>query len=292
MEDLSFSALAPRFGTRPVMGTWSEIGTSQMNGGALSWSNIWSGLKSFGSSLASTANKAWNSGTVTSVRNKLKDADVQGKIGEVIASGVHGALDVANQAVSHAVDRRCNSSSCGSSSSSASSSNRWASWNPPMRWRQTSCLLPPRTSCLLLLLRRLPRPLPRANPAGRPAKRPPPPRRSSSAPTSPLPMKSCIPTRPGSPPPWSCVPRPNCPPWPTIRCAPRRRSPPPPPPLPPPPPPRPPRLLCVGVRPRLRPRLRRVPKAPQVGVRARGWQNKLNTIVGLGVRTCKRRRCY
>ena len=33
-------------------------------------------------------------------------------------------------------------------------------------------------------------------------------------------------------------------------------------------------------------------KAPQVGVRARGWQNKLNTIVGLGVRTCKRRRCY
>ena len=106
MEDLSFSALAPRFGTRPVMGTWSEIGTSQMNGGALSWSGLWSGLKSFGSSLASTANKAWNSGAVQSVRNKLKDADVQGKIGEVLASGVHGALDVANQAVSHAVDRK------------------------------------------------------------------------------------------------------------------------------------------------------------------------------------------
>lgn len=286
MEDLSFSALAPRFGTRPVMGTWSEIGTSQMNGGALSWSGLWSGLKSFGSSLASTANKAWNSGAVQSVRNKLKDADVQGKIGEVLASGVHGALDVANQAVSHAVDRKLQMQQLRQQQLLRQQREQMGVMEPSYEM-ETDELPPPPKELLVP-----PPPPPSAPPASaaparRPAKRPatgtheilirsdePPPYEEL------YPDKAGIPaTLELRPPPETKLPA----------VAHNKMRPPPPLTAPTTPAPAPAPAAPVRRRPAAAPASS---KAPQMGVRARGWQNKLNTIVGLGVRATKRRRCY
>lgn len=286
MEDLSFSALAPRFGTRPVMGTWSEIGTSQMNGGALSWSGLWSGLKSFGSSLASTANKAWNSGAVQSVRNKLKDADVQGKIGEVLASGVHGALDVANQAVSHAVDRKLQQQQLRQQQLLRQQREQMGIVEPSYEM-ETDELPPPPKELLLPPPPPPSAPPAAATPARRPAKRPatgtqeilirsdePPPYEEL------YPDKAGIPaTLELRPPPETKLPA----------VAHNKMRPPPPLTAPTTPAPVPTPAAPVRRRPAAAPASS---KAPQMGVRARGWQNKLNTIVGLGVRATKRRRCY
>lgn len=288
MEDLSFSALAPRFGTRPVMGTWSEIGTSQMNGGALSWSGLWSGLKSFGSSLASTANKAWNSGAVQSVRNKLKDADVQGKIGEVLASGVHGALDVANQAVSHAVDRKLQQQQLRQQQLLRQQREQMGVMEPSYEM-ETDELPPPPKELLLPPPPPPSAPPAAATPARRPAKRP-----AASTGTQeilirsdePPPYEELYPDKAGIPATLELRPPPE-----TKLPAVAHNKMRPPPPLTAPTTPAP--AAPVRRRPAAAPAAAPASsKAPQVGVRARGWQNKLNTIVGLGVRTCKRRRCY
>lgn len=289
MEDLSFSALAPRFGTRPVMGTWSEIGTSQMNGGALSWSGLWSGLKSFGSSLASTANKAWNSGAVQSVRNKLKDADVQGKIGEVLASGVHGALDVANQAVSHAVDRKLQQQQLRQQQLLRQQREQMGVMEPSYEMETDE--LPPPPKELLLPPPPPSAPPAAATPARRPAKRP-----AASTGTQeilirsdePPPYEELYPDKAGIPATLELRPETKLP-----AVAHNKMR---------PPPPLTSTTTSAAAAPAPAPAapVRRRPaaaapassKAPQMGVRARGWQNKLNTIVGLGVRTCKRRRCY
>ena len=286
MEDLSFSALAPRFGTRPVMGTWSEIGTSQMNGGALSWSGLWSGLKSFGSSLASTANKAWNSGAVTSVRNKLKDADVQGKIGEVLASGVHGALDVANQAVSHAVDRKLQMQQLRQQQLLRQQREQMGVVEPSYEM-ETDELPPPPKELLVP-----PPPPPSAPPASaaparRPAKRPATGTQEILIRSDePPPYEELYPDKAGIPATLELRPPPE-----TKLPAVAHNKMRPPPPLAPPttPAPAPTPAAPVRRRPAAAPASS---KAPQMGVRARGWQNKLNTIVGLGVRATKRRRCY
>ncbi|WPC87263.1 capsid protein precursor pVI [Human adenovirus 11] len=106
MEDINFSSLAPRHGTKPYMGTWSDIGTSQLNGGAFNWSSIWSGLKNFGSTIKTYGNKAWNSSTGQALRNKLKDQNFQQKVVDGIASGINGVVDLANQAVQKKINSR------------------------------------------------------------------------------------------------------------------------------------------------------------------------------------------
>lgn len=278
MEDLSFSALAPRFGTRPVMGTWSEIGTSQMNGGALSWSGLWSGLKSFGSSLASTANKAWNSGAVQSVRNKLKDADVQGKIGEVLASGVHGALDVANQAVSHAVDRKLQQQQLRQQQLLRQQREQMGLVEPSYEM-ETDELPPPPED---LLPPPPPPPPASATPARRPVKRPAATQEIIIRSDEPPPYEELYPDKAGIPATLELRPETKLP-----AVAHNKMRPPPP--LTAPTTPAPAPAAPVRRRPAAAPASS---KAPQMGVRARGWQNKLNNIVGLGVRTSKRRRCY
>ena len=91
MEDINFASLAPRHGTRPFMGTWNEIGTSQLNGGAFNWSSVWSGLKNFGSTLRTYGNKAWNSSTGQLLREKLKDQNFQQKVVDGLASGINSS---------------------------------------------------------------------------------------------------------------------------------------------------------------------------------------------------------
>lgn len=106
MEGINFSALAPRYGSRPMLSGWSDIGISSMNGGAFNWGNLWSGLKSFGSSVKSWGNKAWQSNTAQALRQKLKDTDLQSKVVEGLASGIHGVVDLANQEIANAVQKR------------------------------------------------------------------------------------------------------------------------------------------------------------------------------------------
>lgn len=106
MEDINFSSLAPRHGTRPYMGTWNEIGTSQLNGGAFNWNSIWSGLKNFGSTIKSYGTKAWNSQTGQMLRDKLKDQNFQQKVVDGLASGINGVVDIANQAVQKQIANR------------------------------------------------------------------------------------------------------------------------------------------------------------------------------------------
>lgn len=106
MENINFSALAPRVGSRPMMSTWNDIGVSSMNGGAFSWGSIWSGLKSFGSTAKNYGSKLWNSSTGVKLRQKLKDTNAQDKLVEGLAQGVHGAIDIANQEIAKAIEKR------------------------------------------------------------------------------------------------------------------------------------------------------------------------------------------
>lgn len=92
-----------------MLSSWSDIGTSSMNGGAFNWGSLWSGVKSFGSSLKNWGNRAWNSSTGQALRQKLRDTNLQEKVAEGIASGIHGAVDLANQEIARAVERRLQS---------------------------------------------------------------------------------------------------------------------------------------------------------------------------------------
>lgn len=89
-----------------MMSSWSGIGTSNMNGGAFNWGNLWSNIKNFGSSVKAWGSKAWNSSSGQALRQKLKDSKVQEKIIEGINTGIHGAIDLANQEVQKAIDKR------------------------------------------------------------------------------------------------------------------------------------------------------------------------------------------
>ncbi len=80
-----------------------------MNGGAFNWGNLWSGVKSFGSSIKNWGNRAWNSSTGQALRQKLKDSNLQEKVVEGLASGIHGAVDIANQEIAKAVQKRLES---------------------------------------------------------------------------------------------------------------------------------------------------------------------------------------
>ncbi len=88
------------------MGTWSDIGNSQLNGGAFNWSSLWSGLKNFGSTLKTYGNKAWNSSTGQALREKLKEQNFQQKVVDGLASGINGVVDLANQAVQKQINSR------------------------------------------------------------------------------------------------------------------------------------------------------------------------------------------
>lgn len=102
--DLDFSSLAPRRGTQPLLG--STFGTSDLSGGAINWSGLWSGIKNFGSNIKHWGNKAWNSSTGQALRQKLKDTDLQGKVVEGISTGIHGAIDVARQELDRRLEQK------------------------------------------------------------------------------------------------------------------------------------------------------------------------------------------
>lgn len=106
MDAVTFTSLAPRIGSRPMMSGWSEIGTSAMSGGAFNWGSVWSGLKSFGSKVKTYGTKAWNSSTAKQLRDKLKDTHFQEKVVDGLATGIHGAIDIARQRLDKELDKR------------------------------------------------------------------------------------------------------------------------------------------------------------------------------------------
>ncbi|ARQ79784.1 pVI [bat adenovirus 10] len=106
MEEINFTALAPRRGNKPMLTAWSSIGNSQMSGGAFNWGSVWSGLKSVGNTLKNWGNKAWTSSTGEALRQKLKDTNFQEKIVDGISTGIHGAVDIARQQLDKAIESR------------------------------------------------------------------------------------------------------------------------------------------------------------------------------------------
>ncbi|UYL15013.1 pVI [Bat mastadenovirus] len=106
MDAVTFTSLAPRIGSRPMMSGWSDIGTSAMSGGAFSWGNVWSGLKNFGSKAKNYGSKIWNSSTGQKLRDKLKQTNFQDKVVEGLATGIHGAIDLARQKLDKELDKR------------------------------------------------------------------------------------------------------------------------------------------------------------------------------------------
>nr|WRQ19816.1 MAG: pVI protein [unidentified adenovirus] len=106
MEDLNFAFLAPRCGLKPIYSNWSDIGTSQLNGGAINWGSIWSALKSFGSQLKDYGNRALHSQTASVIKQKLNDSNIRDKIAEGISTGIHGVVDIAQQHIEDAIQKR------------------------------------------------------------------------------------------------------------------------------------------------------------------------------------------
>nr|AHJ57649.1 pVI [Human mastadenovirus D] len=236
MEDINFASLAPRHGTRPFMGTWNEIGTSQLNGGAFNWSSVWSGLKNFGSTLRTYGNKAWNSSTGQMLREKLKDQNFQQKVVDGLASGINGVVDIANQAVQREINSRLDPRP-----PAATVVEMEEASHPPPRGEK--------------------RPRPDAEETTLQVDEPP---SYEEA------VKAGMPTTRIIAPLATGVIKPA-----TLD-------------LPPPPAPAPPKAAPVVQAPPVATAVRRVPARRQ----AQNWQSTLHSIVGLGVKSLKRRRCY
>lgn len=236
MEDINFASLAPRHGTRPFMGTWNEIGTSQLNGGAFNWSSVWSGLKNFGSTLRTYGNKAWNSSTGQLLREKLKDQNFQQKVVDGLASGINGVVDIANQAVQREINSRLDPRPPAATVVEMEDAS-----HPPPRGEK--------------------RPRPDAEETTLQVDEPP---SYEEA------VKAGMPTTRIIAPLSTGVMKPA-----TLD-------------LPPPPAPAPPKAAPVVQAPPVATAVRRVPARRQ----AQNWQSTLHSIVGLGVKSLKRRRCY
>lgn len=236
MEDINFASLAPRHGTRPFMGTWNEIGTSQLNGGAFNWSSVWSGLKNFGSTLRTYGNKAWNSSTGQLLREKLKDQNFQQKVVDGLASGINGVVDIANQAVQREINSRLDPRPPAATVVEMEDAS-----HPPPRGEK--------------------RPRPDAEETTLQVDEPP---SYEEA------VKAGMPTTRIIAPLSTGVMKPA-----TLD-------------LPPPPAPAPPKAAPVVQAPPVATAVRRVPARRQ----AQNWQSTLHSIVGLGVKSLKRRRCF
>ena len=253
MEEISFAGLAPRRGTRPMLSGWAEIGTSQMSGGAFNWGSLWSGLKNVGSTLHSWGSKAWHSNTGQALRQKLKDTNVQEKIVEGIASGIHGAIDLGRQELDKAINSRLD--------------------RPPVEEERPESAKRPRED-LELVSERPPsyeeavatRPQTRPAPIPRPRPRPEPVSVGLEKPGALVDTPTTLDLRPPAspPPPYSAPAAPAAASRPAAAAAPARAT----------------QSLPVS--------LRVVPSRSS----RQNWQSTLNSIVGLGVRSLKRRRCY
>lgn len=77
-----------------------------MNGGAFSFSSILNGIKSFGNRVVNLGSSVWNSAPATALRQKLNDSNLQEKIVNGLSTGIHGAVDLANQEIERAVASR------------------------------------------------------------------------------------------------------------------------------------------------------------------------------------------
>ncbi|UDF05965.1 pVI protein [reindeer adenovirus 1] len=106
MDEYNYAALAPRQGSRPMLSSWSSIGTHEMHGGAFNLGSLWSGLKTVGSAVKNWGSRAWHSNAGQALRAHLKKTGLQEKIVEGVSAGIHGAVDLGRQQLEKAIEQR------------------------------------------------------------------------------------------------------------------------------------------------------------------------------------------
>ncbi|ART33371.1 pVI [Deer mastadenovirus B] len=106
MDEFNYAALAPRQGSRPMLSQWSSIGTHEMHGGAFNLGSLWSGLRNVGSAVKNWGSRAWHSNAGKALRAQLKKTGLQEKIIEGVSAGIHGAVDLGRQQLEKAIEQR------------------------------------------------------------------------------------------------------------------------------------------------------------------------------------------
>lgn len=241
-----------------MLSPWSDIGTSAMSGGAINWGSIWSGVKNFGSSLKNIGIKTWNSSAAQALKTKLKDTKLQEKLIDGINAGVHGALDIARQELEKKIAAKLTPPNPIPPEVEVEEAQVPDEIAPPMPSKKR----PSDEEELIIRTEEPP-----SYDSLFPDKSPPPPLVATPvqkpAPPPPPPTKKVPTTRPHV----SMVT----------------------PVVPPLPPPSAGDIMTLDEPPRPLGPLR---KPVSFGSSRSNWQNTLNSIVGLGVRSVKRRRCY
>lgn len=265
MDSLNFSALAPRLGTRPLY-NGSSLGVSTLNGGAINWGSMWNAFKSVGSTLKNVGTKVWNSKTAQSIKKELAKTGAREKLVQGVVTGVHGALDLANQALAKQIEKRLDKAplteeEVAEAVDSALENPEEAPELPPKRPRDEPLLLEKPATLSKEKVVAVPEPLTET---------------LISTTDEPPSYEEAIRTMAPAP-----LPPPPAPPLPAAKgplTAPVPRKPAPAP--APAPAPLPPPVVAVA------------PSAPVVSAPGANWLNALNAMTGVGLRCVKRRRCY
>lgn len=262
MDSLNFSALAPRYGTRPLY-NGSSLGVSALNGGAINWGSMWNAFKNVGSRLKNVGAKVWNSKTAQSIRKELGKTGAQEKLVQGVVTGVHGALDLANQALAKQIEKRLDKAPLTEEEEaevldSALETPEEVPPLPPKRPREEPILLEKPVV--------LEKPLPLEKPIAV--------EKEKIAP-APEPMKESLIATTDEPPSYEEAIRTTAPaPLLLPRPAPAAKG---------------PLLAPVARKPSPAPLASVV---PAVGAPSANWLSALNSMTGVGLRTVKRRRCY
>lgn len=256
MDSLNFSALAPRYGTRPLY-NGSSLGVSTLNGGAINWGNMWNMFKNVGSKIKNVGSKVWNSKTAQSIKKELAKTGAREKLVQGVVTGVHGALDLANQALAKQIEKRLDKAPLTEEevAEAVDSAIETPEEVPP---------LPPKRPREEPLLLEKPATLEREKVV-----------------VAPETLTESLISTTDEPPSYEEAIR-------TMAPAPL-----PPPPAPPLPATKGPMLGPVVRQPALpAPVVTTVPSVPAVVAPGANWLNALNAMTGVGLRTVKRRRCY
>lgn len=89
-----------------MLSQWSGIGTHEMHGGAFNLGSLWSGIRNVGSAVKNWGSRAWHSNAGQALRAQLKKTGLQEKIIEGVSAGIHGAVDLGRQQLEKAIEQR------------------------------------------------------------------------------------------------------------------------------------------------------------------------------------------
>lgn len=89
-----------------MLSAWAGIGTHEMHGGAFNWGNLWSGIRNLGGTVKNWGSRLWHSNASRALREQLKKTGLQEKIVEGVSAGIHGAVDLGRQRLERAIEQR------------------------------------------------------------------------------------------------------------------------------------------------------------------------------------------